>query len=62
MKLLLLITILCPIALIYLIPKYLKLREKYINLEENSVSLKKYQALQTELRQLKELMEKKEDQ
>ncbi|MBP1638655.1 MAG: hypothetical protein H6Q17_238 [Bacteroidetes bacterium] len=61
MKLLLLITILCPIALIYLIPKYLKLREKYINLEENSVSLKKYQALQKELRQLKELMAKKED-
>lgn len=61
MKLLLLITILCPVALTYLVPKYLKLREKHIALEENSVSLKKYEALQHENQQLKEMLAKKEE-
>lgn len=61
MKLLLLITIFCPVALIYLVPKYLKLREKYIALEENSVPLKKYEALQKENRQLKEMLSKQEE-
>ncbi len=61
MKLLLLITILCPVALTYLVPKYLKLREKYIALEENSVPLRKYETLQKENRQLKEMLARKEE-
>ncbi|GAT63302.1 hypothetical protein [Paludibacter jiangxiensis] len=60
MKLLILITIFCPIALIYLVPRYIKLREKYIRLEENSVSRQKYNAVQNELKQLKKLLAQKE--
>ena len=53
MKLLILIVICCPIALIYLVPRYVKLRERYIELEKNSVSVKKYNELLTEFKQLK---------
>jgi hypothetical protein len=60
MKLLILITICCPIALIYIIPRYIKLREKYIKLEENSVSIQKYNALQNELALVKKQLVEKE--
>jgi hypothetical protein len=60
MKLLILITIFCPIALIYIIPRYIKLREKYIHLEENCVSRQQYNAVQNELKQLKKLLAQKE--